>query len=62
MKRIYRGIPQRLTDSYYGKKIKAAFLAYGGEYDFCKFYACGEGTVHIYNSAMILTGMLIPMR
>ena len=56
MKRIYSGISGRLSDSYYGKKIRAAFLAYGAEYDFCKFYACGEGTVHIYNSAMIIDG------
>ena len=56
MKRIYSGILERLTDSYYGRKIKAAFLAYGADYDFCKFYACGEGTVHIYNSSMIIDG------
>ena len=60
MKRLYNGIPERLTDSYYGKKIQAAFLAYGAEYDFCKFYACGEGTVHIYNSAMIIDGNAYP--
>lgn len=56
MKRIYSGISERLSDSYYGKKIKAAFLAYGADYDFCKFYACGEGTVHIYNSSMVIDG------
>ena len=56
MKRLYDGIPERLTDSYYGKKIMAAFLAYGADYDFCKFYACGGGTVHIYNSSMVIDG------
>ena len=60
MKRIYSGIPERLTDSYYGKKIMAAFLAYGADYDFCKFYACGDGTVHIYNSSMVIDGSCEP--
>ncbi len=64
IKRIYDGISERLTDSYYGKKIKAAFLAYGAAYDFCKFYACeGDGcwgTVHIYNFSMVIDGNCDP--
>ena len=60
MKRLYDEIPERLSDNYYGKKIMAAFLAYGAEYDFCKFYACGEGTVHIYNSSMVIDGKCVP--
>ena len=56
IKQIFDGIPQRLTNSYYGNKIMAAYLAYGAEYDFCKFYSCGDGTVHIYNSSMVVDG------
>lgn len=56
MKQIYGGIAERVTDSYYGYKILAAYLAYGAEYDFCKFYSCGEGIVHIYNSSMVIDG------
>lgn len=61
IKRIYDGVPERLTDSYYGKKILAAYLAYGGKYEFCRFYACDDGnnsgTIHIYNSAMVIDGI-----
>lgn len=54
-------MPSRLTKSYYGRKILAAYKAYGGKYDFCRFYACktdegGAGTVHIYNSSMVIDG------
>ncbi len=56
MKQIFDGISERLTNSYYGYKIMAAYLAYGSEYDFCKFYSCGDGTVHIYNSSMVIDG------
>ena len=56
MKQIYDGIAERITNSYYGYKILAAYLAYGAEYDFCKFYSCGEGIVHIYNSSMVIDG------
>lgn len=56
VKQIFEDIPRRLTDSYYGKKIFAAYSAYGAEYGFCRFYACGEGTVHVYNSSMVIDG------
>ncbi|MGN0674854.1 MAG: GNAT family N-acetyltransferase [Oscillospiraceae bacterium] len=56
MKQIFDGIPERLTNSYYGYKIMAAYLAYGTKYDFCKFYSCGDGTIHIYNSSMVIDG------
>lgn len=57
IKQIYDGIPERLTKSYYGRKILAAYKAYGSGYDFCRFYACGNGgTVHIYNSSMVIDG------
>ena len=59
IKQIYEDIPSRLTKSYYGKKIMAAYNAYGSGYDFCRFYACENpdgsfGTVHIYNSSMVI--------
>lgn len=61
IKRIYENISGRVTDSYYGKKIMAAYLAYGGNYGFCRFYACEDGensgTVHIYNSSMVIDGI-----
>ncbi len=61
IKRIYENISERVTDSYYGKKITAAYLAYGGKYEFCRFYACDDGersgTVHIYNSSMVIDGI-----
>ncbi len=64
IKRIYDGIAERLTDSYYGKKIMAAYLAYGGNYEFCRFYACDGGgyygTVHMYNSSMVIDGKCSP--
>lgn len=59
IKQIFDGIPERLTDSYYGKKIMAAYLAYGSEYDFCKFYSCGDGTIHIYNASMVIDGNVV---
>ncbi len=39
----------------------AAYNAYGSGYDFCRFYACENpggsiGTVHIYNSSMVIDG------
>ncbi len=56
MKQIYDGIPELVTNSYYGYKILAAYRAYGARYDFCKFYSCGNGIVHIYNSSMVIDG------
>lgn len=56
MKQIYDGISELITETYYGYKILAAYLAYGSEYDFCKFYSCGNGVVHIYNSSMVIDG------
>jgi len=56
MKQIYDGIPELVTNSYYGYKILAAYRAYGAGYDFCKFYSCGEGVVHVYNSIMVIDG------
>lgn len=56
MKRIFDNIQDKLTKSYYGYKIMAAYIAYGSTYDFCKFYSCGDGVVHIYNSSMVIDG------
>lgn len=56
IKQIYDGIPELVTNSYYGYKILAAFRAYGAEYDFCKFYSNNSGVVHIYNSSMVIDG------
>ncbi|MCH5194011.1 MAG: GNAT family N-acetyltransferase [Oscillospiraceae bacterium] len=61
VRQIYESIPERLTDSYYGKKIMAAYLSYGAGYDFCRFYACEDtdgkvGTIHVYYAAMVIDG------
>ncbi|MCH5347894.1 MAG: GNAT family N-acetyltransferase [Oscillospiraceae bacterium] len=61
IRQIFDGIPERLTDSYYGKKIMAAYLSYGAKYDFCRFYACDDpdgssGTIHVYYAAMVIDG------
>ncbi len=56
IKQIFDNISERLTETYYGKKIMASYLAYGTEYDFCKFYSCGDGIIHIYYSSMIIDG------
>lgn len=56
IKQIYDGIPQLVSNTYYGYKILAAYLAYGSSYDFCKFYSCGDGIIHIYYSSMVIDG------
>lgn len=61
IKQIFEDLPSRLTKNYYGRKILAAYNAYGSGYDFCRFYSCENpdgsfGTVHIYNSSMVVDG------
>ncbi len=56
IRQIYDGIPELVGDSYYGRKILAAYKAYGAGYDFCKFYSCKEGIIHIYNASMVIDG------
>ncbi len=56
IRQIYDGIPELVSDSYYGRKILAAYKAYGAGYDFCKFYSCKDGIIHIYNTSMVIDG------
>ena len=56
IKQIFEITPEMVTDSYYGRKILAAYNAYGGSYDFCRFYSCGNGIIHIYNTNMVIDG------
>lgn len=56
IKQIFDVTPEMVTDSYYGRKILAAFYAYGGDYDFCRFYSCGSGLIHTYNAGMVIDG------
>lgn len=56
IKQIFDVSSEMVTDSYYGRKILAAFYAYGGDYDFCRFYSCGGGLIHIYNAGMVIDG------
>lgn len=53
---IFEVAPEIVTDSYYGRKILAAYTAYGGGYDFCRFYSCGSGVIHVYNTSMVIDG------
>ncbi len=55
IKRIY-SLPE-VSDTYYGKKIRSYYEAYGAEYDFCRFYASDNGGVMLlYNSTMTIDG------
>ncbi|MDE6763947.1 MAG: GNAT family N-acetyltransferase [Oscillospiraceae bacterium] len=56
IKQIFEVVSDDVTDSYYGRKILAAYYAYGGNYDFCRFYSCGNGIIHIYNTSMVIDG------
>lgn len=56
IKRIY-DTDIRLSESYYGYKIRSLLDAYGTGYDFCKLYTnTFGGTILTYNSTMIVDG------
>lgn len=47
----------KLSESYYGCKIRSLLNAYGTDYDFCKLYTNVEGgTILTYNSTLIVDG------
>lgn len=47
----------KLSESYYGYKIRSLLNAYGTSYDFCKLYTNESGgTILTYNSTMIADG------
>lgn len=47
----------KLSESYYGYKIRSLLDAYGTSYDFCKLYTNDEGgTILTYNSTLIADG------
>lgn len=47
----------KLSESYYGYKIRSLLNAYGTSYDFCKLYMNeADGTILTYNSTMIADG------
>lgn len=47
----------KLSESYYGYKIRSLLNAYGTSYDFCKLYTNEEGgTILTYNSTLIAGG------
>lgn len=49
----------KLSESYYGYKIRSLLDAYGTSYDFCKLYTNEEGgTILTYNSTLIADGEL----
>lgn len=48
----------KLSESYYGYKIRSLLNAYGTSYDFCKLYTNEEGgTILTYNSTLIADGI-----
>lgn len=54
IKRIYNFDDVFLSNNYFGGKIYAAALAYGFDYDFCKFYKSEECVILIYNGNMVI--------
>lgn len=47
----------KLSDSYYGYKIRSYLNAYGTSYDFCRFYENDiGGAILIYNGTMVADG------
>lgn len=47
----------KLSESYYGYKIRSYLNAYGTEYDFCKLFANENGgVVLVYNSTLVADG------
>lgn len=42
------------VDGLYGRKIRALAKAYGGSYDFCRFYELDDGCAAVFNSGMTL--------
>lgn len=56
IKRIFE-TDVRLSETYYGYKIRSLLDAYGTSYDFCKLYKNDVGgTILIYNSTMTADG------
>lgn len=49
-----------LSTDYYGRKIRANYLAYGLDYDFCRFFTVasenGGGTLSVCNKSAVLSG------
>lgn len=59
IKRIYEIPAEKLSDNYYGEKIKSLFRAYKTEYDFCRFYEYtenGGGIILINNGNSVIGG------
>lgn len=61
IKQIFDGIEEIAANSYYGRKILAAYRSYGARYEFCRFYSCenaggGAGLIHVYYGSMVIDG------
>lgn len=50
-----------LTDTHYSRRIKSHFLAYGSDYNFCKFYSIigdekkEKGIITLFNSSFVVS-------
>lgn len=55
---IDNDIFSKLTDDHYLRKAQSNFLAYGNEYDFCRFFSVEndkqQAVICVFNSAMIV--------
>lgn len=65
IRQIFDGIEDMASDSYYGRKILAAYRSYGARYEFCRFYSCesencGAGLIHVYYGSMVIDGCADP--
>lgn len=62
IKQVYDRSSLVLGDDYYSGKISAYFDAYGGGYDFCRFYRAEDesgravGSIMIFNSNAVICG------
>lgn len=62
IKQVYDRSSLALGDDYYSGKISAYFDAYGGSYDFCRFYRAEDesgravGSILIYNANAVICG------
>ncbi|MGN0696525.1 MAG: GNAT family N-acetyltransferase [Oscillospiraceae bacterium] len=58
--RAYSFDELKLSDSYYGGKIRSYAEAYGFGYDFCRFYRADGGSILINNSNGVFDGDFLP--
>lgn len=58
--RAYSFEELKLSDSYYGGKIRSYAKAYGFGYDFCRAYCSDRGSILVNNSNGVFDGEFLP--